>query len=164
MISRRDVLVAFIAACATFGVMAVAQSQASRMPSSVWDWTKIEAKETRTGASRDFFRGPTATLDQLECHVTTLKPGQAPHAPHAHPEEELIIVKEGTIEAMQKGETKQVGPGSIIFEASNELHGLRNVGSTPATYFVIKWFSPGMLKVKKVAGSQTVSSKVSDEL
>jgi quercetin dioxygenase-like cupin family protein len=64
-----------------------------------------------------------------------------------HPDEELIIVKEGTLEAMQNGVTKQPGAGSIIFEASNQFHGLRNVGKTPATYYVIKWLSP-MLKPK----------------
>jgi len=57
-----------------------------------------------------------------------------------------MIVKEGTLESVQNGEVKRAGPGSIIFQASNQLHGVRNVGSTPATYFVIKWYSPGMLK------------------
>ena len=88
---------------------------------------------------------PTATLDQLAVHVTTVKPGERAHDPHRHWEEELIIVKEGTVESMQNGETMRLGPGSVIFEASNELHGLRNVGDTPASYFVIKWFPPGSL-------------------
>jgi len=38
------------------------------------------------------------------------------------------------------------GPGSIVFQASNQLHGIRNVGNGPATYHVIQWQSPGMLK------------------
>ena len=116
------------------------------MSSSVFNWEKIPVKETKTGATRDFFKAPTATLDQLECHVTTVKPGEASHAAHSHPEEELIIVKEGLLESVQNGEVKQAGPGSIIFEASNQLHGVRNSGSTPVTYFVIKWYSPGTLK------------------
>ena len=147
MITKRDVLVAAITACATVGLVIASQSRKSLMSSSVFEWSQIEAKPTKTGASRDFFRMPTATLDQLECHVTTVNPGEASHAPHSHPEEELIIVKEGTVEALQNGETKQAGPGSIIFEASNQPHGLRNGGKTPATYYVIKWFSPGTLKV-----------------
>ena len=124
--------------------MAFAQSRKATMQSSVFDWNSVAAKPTKTGARRDFFDAPTATLDQLECHVTTINPGEAPHAPHQHPDEELIIVKEGTLEAMQNGVTRQAGPGSLIFEASNQFHGLRNVGKTPATYFVIKWFSPGL--------------------
>jgi quercetin dioxygenase-like cupin family protein len=43
---------------------------------------------------------------------------------------------------------KRVGPGSVIFQASNQLHGIRNVGQTTAVYHVIKWNSPGMLKDK----------------
>jgi quercetin dioxygenase-like cupin family protein len=116
------------------------------MASSVFDWDAIPAKETKTGSTRDFFKAPTATLDQLECHVTTVKAGEASHAAHSHPEEELIIVKEGVLESTQKGEVKRAGPGSIIFEASNELHGVRNIGTTSATYYVIKWYSPGALK------------------
>jgi quercetin dioxygenase-like cupin family protein len=146
MISKRDIAIAVITCCATVVVVASAQKTQTLMSSSVFDWEKIAVKETKTGASRDFFKGPTATLDQLECHVTTVKPGEASHAAHSHPEEELIIVKEGTIESVQNGEVKRAGPGSIIFEASNQMHGMRNIGSTPATYFVIKWYSPGMLK------------------
>jgi len=146
MISIRDITIAVVSCCFTFAVVVSAQKAPALMSSSVFDWEKMPVKETKTGASRDFFKAPTATLDQLECHVTTVKAGEASHAAHSHPEEELIIVKEGTIESNQNGDVKRVGPGSIIFEASNQMHGMRNVGSTPATYFVIKWYSPGMLK------------------
>jgi quercetin dioxygenase-like cupin family protein len=146
MISKRDVLVSVVTAVVVGSVAVWGQAQKTLMTSSVFDWEKIPVKETQTGASRDFFKAPTATLDQLECHVTTVKAGEASHAAHSHPEEELIIVKEGLIESTQNGEVKKVGPGSIIFESSNQLHGLRNAGTTPATYFVIKWFSPGTLK------------------
>jgi Cupin domain. len=145
MISKRDILIAVVSCCATFGVVTAVQQKQPLMSSSVFDWETIPAKETKTGSTRDFFRAPTATLDQLECHVTTVKAGEASHAAHSHPEEELIIVKEGTLESVQKGVVKRAGPGSIIFEASNELHGVRNIGTTPATYFVIKWYSPGTL-------------------
>ncbi len=32
--------------------------------------------------------------------------------------------------------------GSIIFHSSNDLHNIRNAGSTPATYHVIQWRAP----------------------
>jgi len=146
MITKRDILIAVASCCLTFGIVVSAQKTMSIMSSSVFDWDSIAVKETKTGSTRDFFRAPTTTLDQLECHVTTVKAGEASHAAHSHPEEELIIVKEGTLESTQKGEVKRAGPGSIIFEASNELHGVRNIGTTSATYYVIKWYSPGALK------------------
>ena len=148
MITKRDLLVGTLAAGLTFVGITLAQSKKTNMPSSVFDWNAIEAKPTKTGARREFFDAPTATLDRFECHVTTINPGEAPHDPHRHPEEELIIVKEGTIEAMQNGVIKRAGPGSMIFEASNDFHGLRNVGQTPATYHVIKWFTPATPKPK----------------
>ena len=148
MLTKRDLLIAAGTAGLVFSVMSFGQADKKLMPSAVFDWNAIEVKQTKTGASRDFFKAPTATTDQLECHVTTVNAGEASHAAHRHPEEELIIVKDGTIESTQNGVVKKAGPGSIIFEGSNDLHGLRNAGTTPATYYVIKWFSPGTLKGK----------------
>ena len=149
MITRRDLIVAALTVCVMLGVAAVAgQLETGLMRSSAFDWNTIEARPTKAGAVRRFFQAPTATLDELECHVTTLNPGESPHPPHKHPDEELIVVKEGTVESLLNGETRRLGPGSVIFQASNQMHGIRNVGQGPATYHVIKWNSPGMLKKK----------------
>ena len=146
MITRRDIFVAISAVVATLCIVAVADQKTPIMHSAAFDWNSIPEKETPVGSTRSFFKAPTQTLDQLELHVTTLKPGMASHPPHKHPNEELVIIREGTVEALVQGKWKRVGPGSVIFNASNELHGLRNVGFGPATYHVINWSSPGMLK------------------
>jgi quercetin dioxygenase-like cupin family protein len=145
MITRRDLVIALIAVCATLCVV-VAHSQTPVMQSSAFDWNAIPATQTDVGSVRQFFRSSTATLDELECHVTTLKPGAQSHPPHKHPNEELVIIREGTVECLVNGEWKRLGPGSVIFNASNQLHALRNVGTVPATYHVINWQSPGMMK------------------
>ena len=111
------------------------------MGSRVFDWNSIPEKTTKYGSVRSFFSSPTATLQNLELHVTKLNPGQSPHAPHRHPNEELIILGQGTVETLSNGEWKRLGPGSVIFNASNQLHGLKNVGSEPAVYHVINWKS-----------------------
>ena len=146
MPTKRDLFVALLTGCLVMAVMAVAQSQKPLMGSSVFDWKTIEVKPTKVGERRDFFQSPTATLDELECHVTTVNPGEEPHAPHQHQHEELLIVKEGTLETFQSGATRRVGPGGIIFQASNELHNVTNVGQSPATYYVIGWTIPGAAK------------------
>ncbi|MCM3871580.1 MAG: cupin domain-containing protein [Pyrinomonadaceae bacterium] len=149
MITRRDLMVALIAVATTVCVVDVLSGSRAETPvmqSTLFDWNAVTSRPTDVGAVRQFFRAPTATLDELECHVTTLKPGATSHAPHRHPNEELVIVKEGTVEALVNGELKRAGPGSVIFNASNQLHGIRNVGDGPATYHVINWSSPGMLK------------------
>ena len=148
MITRRDLVVAVVTVGTTLGFVTLARTAPPVMGSSIFDWNTIAAKPTKVGAVRKFFQAPTATLDELECHVTTLNPGESPHAPHKHPDEEIIIIKEGTVESLVNGETRRVGPGSVIFQAANQLHAIRNIGETPATYHVFKWNSPGMLKNK----------------
>jgi quercetin dioxygenase-like cupin family protein len=146
MITRRDVVVALAAVAGTLAVVAAAPQKPPILGSTAFDWNTVPVKQTAVGSVRQFLRAPTATLDELEIHVTTLNAGQTSHAPHKHPNEELIIIREGTVEALVNGEWKTVGPGSVIFQASNQLHGLRNVGTGPATYHVVNWSSPGMLK------------------
>jgi quercetin dioxygenase-like cupin family protein len=142
MITKRDVTVAALSAAVALGAVAFANSPAAVMPSTLVEWNSIAVTPTDVGSVRQFFRAPTATLDELELHVTTLNPGVASHAPHQHPNEELVIIREGTVEVLVNGKTLRAGPGSVVFNASNQLHALRNVGTTPATYHVINWKSP----------------------
>jgi quercetin dioxygenase-like cupin family protein len=136
MFTRREIFCAVVAAALTAGAFAIAD-HGPVMGSAAIDWNSIPAKPTASGSVRSFFSARTATLEQLEVHVTTLNPGQSPHPPHRHSHEELLIIKQGTVEALVQGEWKRVGPGSVIFFASNQLHGIRNPGPLPAVYHVI---------------------------
>ena len=148
MVTTRELLIASLAAGTTMCMTAGIWAAAPVLSSSIFDWNSMTVEKTVVGARRTLFRAPTATLDELECHITTLNPGQTSHAPHRHPEEEILIVREGTVETFLGDRTQVVGPGSVIFQAANQLHSIRNVGTVPATYHVIKWNSPGM-KPKK---------------
>jgi quercetin dioxygenase-like cupin family protein len=138
MITRRDMFVALITFVATAGASAIAD-RGPVMESGVVDWNSIPVKPTAVGSVRSFFKARTATLEELEVHVTTLDPGRSPHLPHRHPNEEIVIVRQRTLEVLENGEWKRVGTGSVIFSASNQLHGLRNVGTDQAIYHVINW-------------------------
>jgi quercetin dioxygenase-like cupin family protein len=145
-LTRRDTLVAACAALAALTVSRMVGADSAVMGSRAVAWESLKAEPTKVGEVRHVFQAPTATLDELESHITTLNPGEVPHAPHKHPDEEVLCLKEGTLEAYLGNETQRVGPGSVLFFASNQLHGVKNVGSTRATYFIVKWNSPGMLK------------------
>lgn len=108
------------------------------MPSKVYDWEAMPEQTTAVGARRPFFRGETSALGELEAHVTTILPGNEPHPPHRHANEELIIVLRGTIAATIEGQTQRIGPGSSVFLAPEDFHGLRNVGDDPAAYYIIQ--------------------------
>jgi uncharacterized cupin superfamily protein len=142
VISRRDLTIVALSVTATLSVTAIAASKAPVMGSTAIDWQSVPVKQEEVRAVRQFMQAPTATLDELELHVTTLKPGTTSHAPHKHANEELVIIKEGTVEVLVDGQLKRVGPGSVVFNASNQMHSLRNVGDGPATYHVINWKTP----------------------
>lgn len=144
-VTKRDFCIAFCTMCLTLSAVAVS-SQENIMDSAIFNWDDVASKSTKTGSVKSFFRSKTTTLEELECHVTTLNPGESSHAPHRHPNEEIIIIKEGNLEALVNGQIKPAGPGAVIFQASNQLHAIKNVGKTPATYHVLNWHSANTKK------------------
>jgi len=143
MPTRRELTLVLFTTLATAGLAALAQSdKTSAMTSTAIEWNSIEAKTNATGSSRKFFEGPTTTLDVLECHASTLNPGATNHVILERTNDEVIIVKEGTIEAFVKDKWVRVGPGSVIFNAANVPQSMRNAGDGPATYHVITFRPP----------------------
>jgi len=149
MITKRDIAVALLTLSGTLGIGAVAHSTVPNLGPAVFDWNKMVPVKNATGEVRSLYKGPTATLDELEMHVTTLNPGQTSHPPHQHVNEELIIIREGECETLSDGKWVKVGPGSVVFNASGSLHGFRNVGTTPAVYHVINWSPNKEMAAKK---------------
>jgi len=113
------------------------------MKSALFTWESVPETPTDQGARRTVFAAPTATLDELEHHTTTLKPGGSPHPPHTHKNEEILLIKSGTVEAYVNGEWKTAPEGSLLFFASMVPHTVRNTSSKPATYFVLNWAALG---------------------
>lgn len=84
------------------------------------------------------FNGPTRQLAALASGFCTLEPGAEPHPPHQHPEEEIMIVGEGSGEFFINGHATPVSTGDMIFAEANVLHGVRNTGKTRMTFYFIK--------------------------
>ena len=117
-------------------------SDQPKLKSAIYDWDKMQPTTVSNGVRRLVFDGPTTTLDKINCHITTLNPGQQSGEPRLHVQEEVVIVKEGTVEAMYDGHSETVGPGSVIFFASGATTRLRNPGKVPCTYTVIYYYTP----------------------
>jgi quercetin dioxygenase-like cupin family protein len=142
MITTRRLIPILAAALCAADMAAHAQTNTKPvMGSMAIELDSIKVTTNAYGSVRKLFDGPTATLKRLECHVTTLDPGMASHPPHHHPHEEIVIIREGTVEALINGEWKRVGPGSVVFNACNVTHDMRNVGDIPAVYHVFEWNS-----------------------
>jgi quercetin dioxygenase-like cupin family protein len=143
-LTKRDLAAASVAACATLVLGTAARSAPAVLTSAVFPWSAMTEEPTEAGAVRHVFRQPTATLDELECHVTTLRPGQRSHPPHTHPNEEVLIIREGRVEFFFENTWHPATAGDVVFLTGTDPHGVRNAGDTPATYHVLAWRSPGM--------------------
>ena len=89
------------------------------------------------------YNGPTDQLSGMCTGMAVLDPGASPHPPHRHPEEEFLIIADGTGEIECDGKTTQVGPGDIMYCAGNVLHGVTNTGPVPMTFYWSKWLGKG---------------------
>jgi mannose-6-phosphate isomerase-like protein (cupin superfamily) len=138
MLTRREFILVLITGIAASGVAAVAQNaKKPPMTSTAIEWNSVAPVASATGSGRKFLNGPTPTLDNLDCHASTLNPGASNHDILRRPDDEVIIIKEGTIEAYVNDKWIRLGPGSVIFNAANVPQSMRNVGDGPATYHVV---------------------------
>lgn len=128
--------------CSLFPLALVTGVWASSEPpltSGTFRFGDLQPRQNANGSGevRSIVKGTTPTGEQVEVHETTLRPGGAPHPPHQHKHSEFWLIREGIVEITINGKPHQLGPGSAAFAASNDEHGIKNVGDVPATYFVV---------------------------
>ena len=140
---RRDLctgLAAFAALAAITGGPAYAapDSELTLNHSQLFPYDKLPVHASDNGgASRAVVHGTLTTGEFVEVHETTLPPGQMPHPPHRHTHSEFVLIREGRLEANSDGQIGILEAGGILFTASGVLHSLKNIGDTPANYFVV---------------------------
>jgi mannose-6-phosphate isomerase-like protein (cupin superfamily) len=96
------------------------------------------------GEWRRYFRGQTHGTRDMVVLVVTLKPGQAPHPPHRHAEEEFMILADGSGTWTLDGKEIAAKKGDVVYAAPWTLHGLRSTGDGPLTYYMVKWNNKGV--------------------
>jgi mannose-6-phosphate isomerase-like protein (cupin superfamily) len=85
----------------------------------------------------DMFRAKTHTGFKIQSHSSDIAPGEVNHPPHQHLREEMMLIREGTIELTVAGKAYRLEPGDVGVIGSNEMHNARNVGTTRALYFIV---------------------------
>jgi quercetin dioxygenase-like cupin family protein len=142
--NRRDLCVALSSLAAIAAAMP-AKGQAGSATSTEpvlsaqrsFRFDELPVKSGPNGESRAVMHGVLPTGETVELHETTLLPGHMPHPAHKHRHSELMLIREGTLDFDNDGKVERVGPGGVVFAASNVMHGLKNVGETNANYFVV---------------------------
>jgi mannose-6-phosphate isomerase-like protein (cupin superfamily) len=155
--NRRDVLIAASAFATLGGLLAEAQPLSPQKPaapapdshapaadttdmahSRVFHFDQMPVRHFPNGGwGRQVMHGTLPTGEFVELHETMLPAGQMPHPPHRHRNTEFVLIREGSLVFYDNGKPEPCGPGDIVYTASNQLHGMKNVGATPALYFVV---------------------------
>lgn len=136
-LTRREMCLLFPSALLP-ALLAKGQSeQPASLPSAMYPFGKLGVHTSNSAEIRSVLKGKLASGESLEVHETTLPPGTSPHPPHHHEHSEMWLIREGTVEITVNGTSNRIGPGSVGFVRSNDEHGIKNVGKTPATYFVV---------------------------
>jgi quercetin dioxygenase-like cupin family protein len=133
--SRRDLGLVLPALAATAATAAAEPGNA--LPSKAYKYEDLPVKVNGQNKARAVLNGETHSGFAVEMHLTELGPGQAPHPPHKHVHEELLMLQTGMLDVTITGQTTRVNAGSVVFLASNDEHGWRNPGTERAQYFVI---------------------------
>ena len=88
------------------------------------------------GESRDIVHGTLATGETVSLHQSMQMAESEPNPLHTIEHTEFILVREGTIDFIVGDRHTTLTPGSVGYTAPNEMHGFRNAGTVPATYFI----------------------------
>jgi len=131
--SRRDLAVL----PALLGSSAL-QAQEQHVPSKVYLFDNLTVRHTDTVDYRAIVDGKTIDGCKFSVHESALSPNQEPHPPHHHNGEEMFLMIDETLEVTINGKASRITKGSVAFMGSGDQHGIRNVGTTPAKYFVIE--------------------------
>jgi len=92
----------------------------------------VNGAEIRPGSERQTGHG--RGLGSARNHITAeLDAACGDHHVHS----EMWLIREGTVQLTINGTSHGMGPGSVGFVRSNDEHGIKNVGTTPANYLVV---------------------------
>ena len=133
MLNRREL-------CSLIPLLAVSGALAADdhpLTSQTFPFDSLQAKTSGNHTTRSVVNGTIPTGEHVEVHETTLEPGAMPHPPHKHAHSEFWLIREGNVELTINGKTSRLGPGGVGLATKDDLHGIKNIGDTPANYFVV---------------------------
>jgi quercetin dioxygenase-like cupin family protein len=117
---------------------AAEQAVPGKLASSVLDCNHLPTTPTPTGSRVVCVNSPTLTFLGLESHITTLNAGQQTAANIIDANDEIVVIKSGQVEVTVNGIASRMNAGSLLYWAPNDKRTLRNIGTTPTSYQVIR--------------------------
>ena len=121
-------------------VCATVQAGDARVTSGVYAWEDPGVSREGPGQQRLILEGSTPGFEYFRVQANSLEPGGGLPDGQIHDDvEELLIIKEGTLEVTINGEGEILPAGSVSLILPGDSHAIRNIGAEPASYYVLRW-------------------------
>ncbi len=92
------------------------------------------------------FTMTTSNMQNLSCHASVLNRNHSPHSPHAHDEEEILVLLRGDIDLIlpdrQESAVNQrvhLKQGEFVYYPAYFAHTLQTTSEGPANYLMFRW-------------------------
>jgi quercetin dioxygenase-like cupin family protein len=135
--SRRTIMQSFLAGLAL--PLAGGAAGPVGLPTEVLTVAQAKLDHHPFGDQRTFLEGPTQELKSLTVGSIVLKPGDEPHPPHRHPEEEIMLITSGRGTIFVEGKTAPVKTGDLMYSAGNHAHGIKAAADSELAFYYFKW-------------------------
>lgn len=121
-----------------------ARAQGKHIPNTLVNQSDVKMDDATyegkpTGKAGVILDGNTAGTQSMQVGRFLLNPGAEPHAPHRHPDEEILIVTRGTGQIVCAGKNYEVKPGAVMYADPNVEHGIKNTGTRPLEFYWVKY-------------------------
>lgn len=113
----------------------------TQIASDVYAWNDSPVVKTETGSKRTIINGSATDFEVMDISAMTLEKDRTDGG-HSHADlEEMIIVKDGSLQITIKGETNIVGRGSVAIIMPGDEHSYANAADGDTTYYVLRYKS-----------------------
>jgi len=110
---------------------------------------RLVLDESTIWRSHDLFASRTAGTYHWAAHVSALAPGAIPHPPHAHKDEEILMILAGEVDiivpealAVDGADRLRLQTGQLAYYPSRFPHTLQTTSTDAAYYLMFKWLNP----------------------
>ena len=133
-----------LAALTEWFPLQAADSSPKQLKSSVVSFDDAKVRPGNWGELRSYFTGETLGTKNVLTAVAVVKPGEAPHRAHRHADEEYLVIAEGSGTWSLEGKEFPAKQGDILYAEPWVYHGLKNTGTKPLTFVVVRYNGKGV--------------------
>ena len=126
-------------AVAIFALTVNAADKPTQLTSAIVSQKDAHITHYEGGDFHTYFYGDTPLTKGAITGVAVIKPNNEIHPAHQHPDEEYLMILEGSGTWTLNGKSQPAHTGDILFAAPNDVHGIYNNGDVPLKFVVVRY-------------------------